>query len=117
MARTRRRFLWHYWPEVAQDAEFLAGQVQVVLDRFCDEWPEYYSDRMVHGYSLGLVEFAVTVTSRDQWWVAKRVRRLLTALKATELPVLDLFEQSFKLAPHTHRGKTYLEEVRSGSPD
>jgi len=116
MALTRRRFLWHYPAPVAQDAEYVCAQVRRVLTHFATEWPQWYADPHVTGQAFGLVEFGITVFSRDQWWVAKRVRRLLTALRNdTEMFMGAVFEASEKLPPHEHRGKTYLEAVRDGS--
>lgn len=118
MARTRRQFLWHYQAPFGPDAEFLVAQAERVLAFFCTEWPEYYGEYRVTGYALGLVELEVTVYSRDRWWVAKRVRRLLTALERdTEIQMERMDEVSQKLAPHTHRGKRYLREQQHGRTD
>jgi hypothetical protein len=116
MPATRRLYTWSWRPPEPRDADYLCHQVQRVVDEFLTDWPSWYSDGSVSGGSFGLVAFSVVVTSRDQWWVAKRVRRLLTAVSLhTEVPVLLLNEHCVKLPPHTHRGKRYLEAARGSS--
>jgi len=117
MPATRRRFTWQHDPDEPRDAEFLAAQCMNILNSFCAEWPQWFSDPEVTGFGFGVLQFAVTVESRDQWWVAKRAKRVLAAVQAfTEVPITLVSEVSVsRLPPHDHRGRRWLEENR-GSP-
>lgn len=65
---------------------------------------------------MGILEFQVTISDRDQWWVARRARFLVDAIrKETDLPLALVSEEKAKLPPHPRRGKYRLRRMRKAT--
>jgi hypothetical protein len=108
-----RRFTWHYTCNASEQAFALALQVRGVLEQLVAETPQFFHDAAVTGMAFGVLEFQVTISDRDQWWVARRARFLVDALRQqTELPLMLVNEQKAKLSPHPNRGKYRLRRLR-----
>ena len=106
---THRRYIWRYTPDVPTDAEDMAVQVRAVLDNVLEEFPKNFYDAVIRGMSFGVLEFEVVITDRDQWWVGRRARILLTEFsKLTDVPLELVSEETAKKPPHPHRGKRWL---------
>lgn len=115
---TSRRFAWTYAPPDGAQAPLLCAQARGVAGVFCTDWSQWYSGSWVSGEAFGIVNVGITVTSRDQWWVQKRVRKFLSALaRHTDIPVLEFTEVKEKLPPHPNRGKAFRKEKVSGRTD
>lgn len=108
---------WEYSPTASQDPGEIAAMIRRTLDEFCQDWGQYYADPGVDGWELGRIQFGVTVTSRDQWWVGRRAKRVLSAIRAFTDVDIDLVKQVSvdRLPPHDHRSAAWLEEHRSPS--
>lgn len=110
---THRRFTWRYTCDRPEQALALAGQVKAVVEDLMVATPQFYRDGSITGMAYGMLEFALTVSDRDQWWVARRARFLVDELrKRTELPLNLVSEERVKLAPHPFRGKYRLRRLR-----
>lgn len=115
---THRRFTWQVTESAPGAAQSWGGQVVPVLARLMDELPQFYRDAQVSGFALGRFNFSVTISDRDQWWVARRARFLIDELrKETDLPLELLAEEKVKLPPHTRRGKYRLRRLRRKAAD
>lgn len=102
---THRKFTWH----VPGAGPQLHEQVRAVLQAAMDQTPQFFRNAWIGGGALGVLEFGVTVSDRDRWWVGRRVRLLSEQLrKATDLPVTLAHEEPEKLPPHPNRGKYRL---------
>jgi hypothetical protein len=112
MTWCQRRYTWLYVPDDPREAEYAGTQAARQLVSFADLWPRYFRDPEVTGHALGVTEFSITVCSRDQWWVAKRSRRLLAAIEEfTEIPLHLVSEVDVQGLPvHDHRSNAWLAE-------
>ena len=64
--------------------------------------------------SFGILEFRVTISDRDRWWVGRRARFLVDAVRAeTDLPLDLVSEEQTKLTVHMNRGKWHLKRARA----
>lgn len=107
-----RRFTWRYTCGASERAFVLAAQVREVLEQALTDTPQFYRDAAITGMAFGVLEFQVTISDRDQWWVARRARFLLDQLrKRTEVPLLLVAEEKVKLVPHNNRGKYRLRRL------
>ena len=110
---THRRFVWHVAEPDRQKMTNLTAQVHDVLQAAMDETPQFFRDAWVGGSALGILEFGLTVSDRDRWWVARRARLLSEQLrKQTNLPVTLMHEEPQKLPAHRNRGKYRLRRMR-----
>lgn len=110
---THRRFTWHYVCDSPSQATLLSEQVRQVLQAAMDDTPQFFRDATINGVSLGVLEFEMTISDRDQWWVGRRARFLAEQLRRrTDLPLNLVDEQRVKLAPHVNRGKFRLRRLR-----
>lgn len=110
---THRRFTWRYVPEKPVDLDPLVLQVADVLGSLCADTPQFFRDPLIQGMSFGILEFQVTISDRDRWWVARRARFLMDALrKQTQLPLRLVTEEQVKLVTHSNRGKYRLRRRR-----
>jgi hypothetical protein len=117
MTWTRRRYTWRHDPDEPRDAEYLGAQAARVLSIFCASWPRYFRDPEVTGHAFGVTVFSVTVESRDQWWVAKRSRRILSAMQRfTQIPLKLVSEEEVaRPEVHDHRSTEWLN-IHSSKP-
>lgn len=110
---THRRFTWQITTTNHDQLTIWANQVRPVLKRLVTETPQFYRNAWLSGMNLGTLNFQVTISDRDQWWVARRARFLVDELrKGTDLPLHLLVEDKAKLPPHPNRGK-YQRRRRS----
>ena len=113
---THRRFTWRYIPKDQTDLDPLVRQVAGVLGHLCGDTPQFYHDAKIQGMSFGVLEFAVTISDRDQWWVTRRARFLVDAVRReTDLPLNLVNEERVKLPPHKNRGKYRLRRMRKAT--
>lgn len=111
---THRRFTWRYVPEKPVDLVPLVQEVAEVLDQKCQETPQFYRDARIGGISFGILEFGVTISDRDRWWVVRRARFLVDAIRQeTKLPLDLVSEDCDKLPVHMNRGKWHLKRARA----
>jgi hypothetical protein len=114
---THRRYMWRWTPPTPADAEVFGDQARAVLQVALDEFPVNYSAAVVRGMAFGVLEFAIVISDRDQWWVGRRARLLVEELaKGTEIPLELVSVDKVKLEPHMHRGRRWLraQERESG---
>jgi hypothetical protein len=110
---THRRFTWQVQCPDHDMALVWAQQVRPVLQRLMNDTPQFYRDAWMSGMALGLLNFQVTISDRDQWWVARRARFLIDELrKHTDLPLHLLSEDKTKLPAHPNRGRYRLRRQR-----
>ncbi len=77
------------------------------------ETPQFFRNGWIGGGALGIMEFGVTISDRDRWWVGRRARLLSEQLrKETDLPVTLMHEEPEKLPAHRNRGKYRLRRLR-----
>lgn len=96
----------------------LKEQVHAVLQAALDETPQFFRNARIDGSALGILEFGVTISDRDRWWVARRARMLSEQLrKHTDLPATLIPEEPVKLPPHPNRGKYRLRRLRRKATD
>jgi hypothetical protein len=94
----------------------LTGQVRDVLQAQMTATPQFFHDGWIGGSALGVLEFGVTISDRDQWWVARRARLLLDELrKHTDLPLVLVSETKNKPLPHRNRGKYRLRRRKKAT--
>lgn len=94
----------------------LTGQVRDTLQAAMDETPQFFHNAWIGGRALGLLEFGLTISDRDRWWVGRRARLLCEQLrKETDLPVTLVSEEPEKLAPHRNRGKYRLRRGKKAT--
>jgi hypothetical protein len=111
---THRRFTWRYVPAKPADLVPLVREVAQVLGRICQETPQFYRDARIGGMSFGILEFSVTISDRDRWWVGRRARFLVDAIRReTSLPLDLVSEEQAKLPVHMNRGKWHLKRART----
>lgn len=111
---THRRFTWRYTPKDPADLVALVREVAQVLGRKCQETPQFYHDALIGGMSFGILQFSVTISDRDQWWVVRRARFLVDAIRRdTRLPLDLVSEEQAKLPVHMNRGKWHLKRARA----
>lgn len=110
---THRRFTWHVAEPDPAQMSMLTGQVRDTLQAAMDTTPQFFHNAWIGGGSLGILEFGVTVSDRDQWWVARRVRLLCEQLrKSTDLPMTLVHEEPEKPPAHRNRGKYRLRRMK-----
>lgn len=115
---THRRFTWQVSCPDHDQAWVWAAQVKPVLARLSKDTPQFYHDAWMSGMALGSLNFQVTISDRDQWWVARRARFLVDELrKNTDLPMHLVTEDNEKLPPHPRRGKYRLRRIRRENSD
>jgi hypothetical protein len=115
---THRQFVWHVVEPDQVKMAHLTGQVHDVLQTVMDDTPQFFRNAWVGGGALGILEFGVTVSDRDRWWVGRRARMLSEQLrKHTDLPVTLVAEEPVKLPPHPNRGKYRLRRLRRKDAD
>lgn len=113
---THRRFVWHYVEPDPQRMSELTGQVRDVLQAQMTATPQFFHDGWIGGSALSILEFGVTISDRDQWWVARRARLLLDELrKHTDLPPTLGPAVKEKPLPHRNRGKYRLRRRRKAT--
>lgn len=115
---THRRFTWQVQCPDHNMSWVWANQVKPVLSRLVKDTPQFYRDAWLSGMAMGALNFQVTISDRDQWWVGRRARFLIDELrKNTDLPLHLLSEDKAKLAPHPNRGKYRLRRLRREKAD
>jgi hypothetical protein len=106
---THRRFTWHV-PNASLE---LYDQVDAILQAAMDETPQFFHSAWIGGSALGVMEFGLTISDRDRWWVGRRARQLSERLRqGTNLPVTLVHEEPEKLPPHPNRGKYRLRRLK-----
>lgn len=109
---THRRFTWRYTCDAPEQAFQLASQVKEVLESALDQ-PQFFRDAAITGMAFGVLEFEITISNRDQWYVAIKARELIDELrKRTDVPLELVSEERVKLSPHGNRGKYRLRRLR-----
>lgn len=109
---THRRFVWH----VTGAEPELYEQVRAVLQAAMDATPQFFRDAHINGDALGIMEFGITISDRDRWWVGRRARLLSEQLrKGTSLPVTLIHDEPQKLPPHPNRGKYRLRRRKKAN--
>lgn len=120
-----RRYTWEHRPHDRDDAEKLTAAVTRVLRQHCEDWPQWFSLPQVTGSRFGILQFEVTVSSKDQWRVRQRARKLLAEIQlATSVPLRLISEvQVLRPEPHDHpnrgarwRARRSLSSTRTDSP-
>lgn len=108
-----RRYTWEHRPADPTDARMLAGRCAVVLEEACTNRPQFFSEPNVTGSRFGILQFSVTITSKDQWRIRWRARKLLADIQlATDVPLRLISEVSvLRREPHNHpnRGARWLQ--------
>lgn len=113
---THRQFIWNYAEPDPRRMTLLTGQVRDVLGSQMSATPQFFHDGWIDGQALGVLEFGVTISDRDQWWVARRARFLTDELrKCTDLPLVLVAESKHKPLPHRNRGRYRLRRLRKES--
>ena len=99
-----RRYTWEHRPADPLDAEALTDQVARTLRDACKSRPQFFSGASVTGSRFGILQFSVTISSKDQWRVRWRARRILAEIQlATSVPLRLVSEVSvLRREPHQH---------------
>lgn len=110
---THRRFTWRYRAADPAALDQFVDQATAVLARLCEQLPQFYRDPAdPSGMAFGILEFSVTISDRDRWWVARRARFLVDELRRdSDLPLGLMSEESRKLPVHMSRGKWRLRRL------
>lgn len=113
---THRKFTWHYVEKDPQKMTYLTGQVRAVLQEQMSATPQFFHDGWIGGAALNILEFGVTISDRDQWWVARRARFLMDELRRhTDLPLVLVAETRQKPVAHSNRGKYRLRRRKKAT--
>lgn len=113
---THRIFTWHLAEPDPQKMTDLTGQVRNTLQEAMNTTPQFFRNAWIGGGSLGVLEFGVTISDRDRWWVGRRARLLCDQLrKHTDLPVTLVHEEPEKLPAHRNRGKYRLRRRKKAT--
>lgn len=109
---THRRFTWRYTPHTKTDLTPLVAQVCAMVGALVQATPQFYRDAKIGGMAFGVLEFSVTISDRDQWWVGRRARLLVDKIRTeTSIPLDLVIEVSEKLPVHMNRGKWHLRRA------
>lgn len=120
-----RRYIWEHRPSDPLDAGILAAQAARVLAKASEDRPHFFSETQVTGSRFGILQFSVTISSKDQWRVRYRARKLLAEIQlATKVPLRLISEVSvLRKEPHNHpnrgarwRGRSTRSSTRTDSP-
>lgn len=108
-----RRYTWEHRPSDPADAATLAARCAIVLKEACTNRPQFFSNPKVTGSLLGILQFSVTISSKDQWRCSWRARKLLADVQlGADIPLRLVSEVSvLRLPPHQHpnRGSRWLQ--------
>lgn len=120
-----RRYTWEHRPTDPVDAGRLAIKARDTLRAACTNYPQFFSEPTVTGSKFGILQFAVTVSSKDQWRVRWRARKLLAEIQlVTRVPLTLISEISvLRREPHNHpnrgarwRGRSSRSSTKTVSP-
>lgn len=113
---THRRVTWHLTEVATDQAKDLADQVTQVMKDQMVKTPQFFHQGWMNGSALGMLEFGLVISDRDQWWVGRRARMLTDELrKHTDLPLALVSMQMVKPPPHPNRGKYRLRRMRKAN--
>lgn len=99
-----RRYTWEHRPADPADAGTLAARCHIVLTEACASRPQFFSEPEVTGSRFGILRFSITISSKDQWRIRWRARKLLADVQlATDVPLRLISEVSvLRREPHNH---------------
>lgn len=113
---TTRRFVFHASAEGLSATE-CAERILAVLNDQSDRYP-WFEFPATGATAFGLVEFAVTIHARDQWYANARARKLLNNLRTGAGLDIRTVEVAAIQRPavHTNRGRRRSAGQFRGTP-
>jgi hypothetical protein len=111
---THRRYTWEHRPADPLDAGTLAARCALVLLEACTNRPQFFSEPQVTGSLFGILQFSITISSKDQWRVRWRARKLLSDVQlGTDVPITLISEVSvLRREPHNHPNRGARWQLR-----
>jgi hypothetical protein len=103
---TTRRYIFHAQVPEGSTADECARAILAVLTDQSDKYA-WFELPAIDAMAFGIVEFAVTIKARDQWYANTRARKLLVSLRLGAGLDIETVEVAATLRPaiHTNRGR------------